>query len=1401
MQLLWYAGGKSVPPLDVPEEPAFISGVSLTGASASLSAQVSTEVDTGIAAVSLAGKNAVLAATVAHEPEFFSGVTLLGKSPTLAATVSAPSTGPQRIGTATQVNASAGDGSTSVTIPVGAHAAVAFFSHWDGNVGSSLGSLSLGGNAFSITGQLAEGAVADNSGIGVALLLNLPAAGSQTLAWTWNGTHPPRSDGGEIIIIWVANIDEGNAIRDFGLEAENTTSNVAVTVDTFEADLVLAFCQSFGTGAVGLDGNVFINNAFLNDHTYDVSQVTPQAGTTTVNMTGESWASMAVIVLRASIGATSATVALQGKSPTLSASAVTVSNSPIRIGAPVQVNGSAGNGSTSITVPVGASSVVAFWSHWDGDVASTLSSLTLGGNSIPVLKQSADGALSGSSGIGVGISTNLPAAGSQTLVWTWSNGGSRSNGGEIVLVFVGGSHTQAPARASAIDFDVGGNAVQVGVESTVNDLILAFAQRYQPGGLTLDGTPLIDNASLNDHIYDLSQVTPQATLTPITATGVSWSSIAAVSLRPATEVVRQATATLSGGSASLAASAQQTVTSTRTATAALAGKTAALSASALFVAEPLYLAAVSLVGKSAVLSASGTFTAGTTEPIFKRFVFHINERFVTEGLSPASESEIANRLVRYVDDMNTVLAKSVRLQFLYDPETDCIFEPSIHPQSPVLPKDFWPPQFSNAQDVPTYHFGAWVSINFNEGSDGGTGYRTAVDEFAATAGLAFPGIWSDDDITNDTPLPGTTYGAQSDYPWQIFVILHELGHALQLGIPEWYAMDGLFDASGVSPTIDVQGSGGNSEYFVSRGDVYPDPMTSYGVGHTIEEYLNFGEYSPLNAAILEAYLFEQVPGLYLPIGDPNRNALFGPSSLIGHPARVAGSTVNVNIKVVDATTGDPIQGADVSMYGMDPAIFGFVQSLSTPMDDNETDASGLCTINWGGGFLTATADRARLFKVQAPGFEPNGAWATCYDVQDKIIVQNGYHVLTVGDWHLDDPLVIELMPLPVAPMFTTRTVKFMVDNRLISQGQSPASEATIRSRLAGMVSDCNTILAKTTNLQWTFNQSTDVEFVDAASIPTLFYVGSEDPPSNWHFYFTIELGTDVTSRASSVANGTSAGRVTASGWGALGFAFNAIWSDSERDSSTLLPSGFATKSQDYVAQLYFLLHEGMHNFAVAVGEYYSVNVIVDTTGVAPSLATGVSNPDWPFFNGIYWSDRDNVQLDPMDKVNDDWDRTEWLENVQFNELSSQFINFAIAGYHPTDDVYFIGYNRPTLLYEAQVTVEVRDSVTKRPISGATVGLYIQDQSTFTHVNLNSAAADTEVTNTNGRVTFTWGGTVGPGWAGNNLFRGFKVSAPGYQNNSAGLSAWDLSAYHYVNGGSENDWHYNGVVPILLTKTP
>lgn len=208
---------------------------------------------------------------------------------------------------------------------------------------------------------------------------------------------------------------------------------------------------------------------------------------------------------------------------------------PSRTGTPSQIDASgAGSGSTSVNVPADCNLIVAFWSHWDNNGNTTLSTLSLGGNDfLPALSELAEGAATDELGVGVAILVN-PPTGAQNVSWAWSAGGARQEGGLIVLVYYKDGNTSDPYRAVATDAQTFSNPPSATVANTAaTDLVVGFTSTYAGAGnpVITGVTAFIDNATLNSHIHDVGDATGLTGNVTVSNSNPDYSVAAAISLK------------------------------------------------------------------------------------------------------------------------------------------------------------------------------------------------------------------------------------------------------------------------------------------------------------------------------------------------------------------------------------------------------------------------------------------------------------------------------------------------------------------------------------------------------------------------------------------------------------------------------------------------------------------------------------------------------------------------------------------------------------------------------------------------------------------------------------------------------------------------------------------------------
>lgn len=207
-----------------------------------------------------------------------------------------------------------------------------------------------------------------------------------------------------------------------------------------------------------------------------------------------------------------------------------ISSAPAVVGTISQVNASAASGSTSVTVPDNATGVVALWSGWRSGSSGTLSTNTLGGNAFTTRAEKASDIPADAPGCGVATLTSLPAAGSQTFAWAWSDGLARTEGGGIFLIWVRNINTSDIFRDADVDSKAGSNAVSVTIDSLATDLVLSLGQAFGTAFSTAD-TILLDNIAVNSEHYDIGQYIAGASTTTCGLSAYDYSSVAAISLK------------------------------------------------------------------------------------------------------------------------------------------------------------------------------------------------------------------------------------------------------------------------------------------------------------------------------------------------------------------------------------------------------------------------------------------------------------------------------------------------------------------------------------------------------------------------------------------------------------------------------------------------------------------------------------------------------------------------------------------------------------------------------------------------------------------------------------------------------------------------------------------------------
>jgi hypothetical protein len=375
--------------------------------------------------------------------------------------------------------------------------------------------------------------------------------------------------------------------------------------------------------------------------------------------------------------------------------------------------------------------------------------------------------------------------------------------------------------------------------------------------------------------------------------------------------------------------------------------------------------------------------------------------------------------------------------------------------------------------------------------------------------------------------------------------------------------------------------------------------------------------------------------------------------------------------------------------------------------------------------------------------------------------------------------------MPVTLPSTTKRIVFHIPESFTTTGPAPASQFVIANRLSLYVHDCNTVLAKSTDLQYSYDPNTDC----------IFYSGAYSPPFYGSFPYPDDyiLGVWPYHKLSGVSAGATAWRTAANEFSSVHNGWIAVWGESQIDGGDLVPNESRTISNDYGIQVSGIVHEHGHMYGLGYAEYYFLSAMFDETGESPDLSCSSAI-------GPYWTDRSLLLFDPM-RLNAN-SRSQFRNDFEFGPLSSAMINGSLAGNTDTagQSIKHVNYVSPPNTFE--ITVEVRRAATSGVISGATVNMYAPVDNDYGPPTFRAdTLLNTGTTDVSGRVTFEWGR---PGdntmFVADNHARLFKASAGGFNNGGDILGCFDMQAgITMPGGGTAGDFRYPGVLVIELTE--
>lgn len=291
------------------------------------------------------------------------------------------------------------------------------------------------------------------------------------------------------------------------------------------------------------------------------------------------------------------------------------------------------------------------------------------------------------------------------------------------------------------------------------------------------------------------------------------------------------------------------------------------------------------------------------------------------------------------------------------------------------------------------------------------------------------------------------------------------------------------------------------------------------------------------------------------------------------------------------------------------------------------------------------------------------------------------------------------------------TIKFYVDPELIENLNSA------KIFISKYVEDLNFVYSKTTNRIFVFNPEKDLIITNNISWDSFVTCTYCDYSPSEKF----DILTIIKKRSPDYFYPPAGGNLMD------GSSINGVYYwEKIYDPNNLLTS---SELDQYGSQVLTMVHEIAHTYGVAIGEYYSLNYILDTTGIEPILDIDLAE------NYSYWRNKgeDYYKRDPMlGLFTDVWgsldnqsDRKTLFSKAIFSPLSSAIINSGTYRTVPN-------LEQKSLPNMSDITIKVTDSKGNL-ISNANVKIFeIEAYSPFA-----SKILVDDYTNEKGEIAFDW----------------------------------------------------------------
>ncbi len=337
-------------------------------------------------------------------------------------------------------------------------------------------------------------------------------------------------------------------------------------------------------------------------------------------------------------------------------------------------------------------------------------------------------------------------------------------------------------------------------------------------------------------------------------------------------------------------------------------------------------------------------------------------------------------LPKYVEDMNTILAKNTNRRLVFNPETDIILT-SVPPYSG-----------SFSGELPVEGFEIWAHVVLSSTTSYGGFMSFDSSGAGVLAGLHWTKLYNPDKMTS---------AQLQDYWVQINNMLHELAHVFGAGIGEYYNLASIQDTTGDSPRLNINVFDPNDLFWSDKQDFLTDPLlqiaTQVEGNSSREALLGFAKYADLTATLIN--------------GDYRNSA----------------PTTDLQYITVSVVTdgGAPIDAANVKIW----SVVGNNPYEAKLMVDVSTDSNGQASFAWGGSANPHNNyDFLRLIKVYKDGYNASAKYVSIFDADIVKLIggSDSLNILVSLDTASTPPLPTSVVRAS-ANLSSATSVKFTVN--------------------------------------------------------------------------------------------------------------------------------------------------------------------------------------------------------------------------------------------------------------------------------------------------------------------------------------------------------------------------------------